>query len=414
MTRSIRNDGPFNRGFPIAAVVGCALLLATVLAVPETQAELLSFSVRVQDDLRTAELPDTTVNGVQYVSISTLITQLGGACRTLPDRVQIDLSAKSAWLRAESTQVSASLDTFDLTQPVVKHGGDTLVAVGDVPALFERAFRLDLRRNIAVEAPATTAKEDAAAITELTVEELPPPSPLEESALTPLEPLAAKPPAPDKAPAERAPGRGRSVTRGLRVVIVDPGHGGNDPGCLGAGELRESDLVLSIARRLQKRLKNDARLEVHLTREEDRRVSLRERISLANSQRGDLLISLHAGASFASQAHGVELFCCPGEGAATAVTTGTAYAARSQAIAGPVAQALAAETGAVNRGVRTAPLLLLKDAAMPAVLVEVGFLTNPDEAALLKTDAYQEKIAAGIARGVLQGPDGAATEGDAR
>jgi len=393
------------------------VLLAAALAVTGAHAELLSFSVRVQDDLRTVELPDTTVNGVQYVSIGVLITQLGGACRTLPDRVQIDLSAKSAWLRTQDTQVSASLDTFHLTHPVAQHGGDVLVAVDDVPTLFQRAFRLDLRRNVAAETATTTAEEDAAAITELTVEELPPPSPLEEPVLAPVEaPTAKKQLVPETPPTERAPAREtRSVARDIRVVVIAPGHGGNDPGCLGAGELRESDLVLRVARRLAKQLKSAAGLEVHLTREEDRKVSLRERINFANSQHGDLLISLHAGAGFAPQAHGVELFCCPGDSTGGAAATGAPYAARSLVVAGSVAQALAAETGAVNRGVRTAPLLLLKDVAMPAVLVEVGFLTNPDEAAMLGTDAYIEKIAAGIARGVLRGePEDAVAEGGTR
>ena len=196
----------------------------------------------------------------------------------------------------------------------------------------------------------------------------------------------------------------------IKVIILDPGHSGNDAGCRGPDGLSEKDLVLAVARRLGPLLQTTLGAKVLLTRAGDDDMTLEERASFANRNDGDLLVSIHAGASFSTTARGFELFC-PAYGHASheeggrgatrrPVAAQSSYVDPSREIAEAVAAGLAAETSTPPRGVHEVGCRLLKDVAMPGLLIEVGFLTNPAEAALLGTEAYQDKIALGIAAGL--------------
>ena len=412
---------------------GAALILAVALLAGHAHAARVVFSVRMGDAQRAADVEVFYRRAVPHVSLNYLVRQLGGGCRVTAERVQVDLAAQSAWLAPEETQVNASLEAFSLGHPVVRQGGDVLMALSDVAPFFHKAFRLELQQQTLVEAPVAAPGEPEA-----------------EMALSPLEPLTSPAPTPgpaipadsegaetrDLAPElfieeltplrreEVAPGpptpAPRTVDRDVRVVIIDPGHGGSDAGSVGGGGLRECDLTLAVAMRLKPILEKTAHVEALLTREKDRTLTLRERVSFANTNRGDLLLSIHAGAAFSPQAHGFEIYCCK-EGQDVAAGTlpeaapsgGSAYAARSRAIAEQVAAALAQATEAEPRGVRQLRCHLLTDLAMPGLLIEVGFLTNPSEEAMLETQAYQTALAEGIAAGVCGRPSAAPTQGGA-
>jgi N-acetylmuramoyl-L-alanine amidase len=279
---------------------------------------------------------------------------------------------------------------LDLTQ----NAADTQAAAPDPPE--------DMGEPLALE-PLTPLSERSTT----SVEELAPPAAapadldaLSES-LTPLEPLEAPQSTTPKQPE-------RNVVRGIDVIVINPGHGGNDTGCVGQSGLRESDLTLAVARRVQEAIARETGVKAILTREGDQFISHRQRANLANSGKGDLFISIHTGGGYAPDAHGCEVFCSSPATNGAAANAAAAYADRSLAVAQRVAPALAKATEAADRGVRAIPCQLLKDVSMPGVLVEVGFLTNLSEESLLQGEAYQEKIAQGIAAGIRDYLGGAA------
>jgi N-acetylmuramoyl-L-alanine amidase len=230
--------------------------------------------------------------------------------------------------------------------------------------------------------------------------------------------------------------------------VIDPGHGGHDTGTIGAGGLREKDLVLDVARRLRAYIKRDfPNVEVILTRDSDRFVALEERTAIANSRRADLFISIHANASVSRVASGVETFFVspdrarqfpagnervPEEGK-TAEASGGAVPAPDQSASDsdakrpePVYASVsvgnriaasrdlaryiqaglvrgigsASPRTAMNRGVKHAPFAVLVGSAMPSVLAEVSFMSNRRDESLLSTSQFRERIAASLFAGL--------------
>jgi N-acetylmuramoyl-L-alanine amidase len=210
-----------------------------------------------------------------------------------------------------------------------------------------------------------------------------------------------------KVPSVAAPTR--NLIRNVKTVIIDPGHGGLDHGVTGGG-LDESELSLEIAKTLRNALAN-AGFSVVLTREESVNRSVVDRAKLANDHHGDLLVALHAGSSFAPNAHGIEVFYPTlGSGNADAARSETQQAAalahpytdRSQRFAQLVAGALSDAASAEVRGIHGARLRLHRSADMPGILLEMGVLTNPADGALLEKDSYRQSIVKGIVTAVQQ------------
>jgi len=214
----------------------------------------------------------------------------------------------------------------------------------------------------------------------------------------------------------------------VRTVVIDPGHGGENVGAKGSGGTLEKDIALSIARRLRAELVNARGLQVFLTRDRDAEVGLDERTAIANNYKADLFVSIHANASRARGAKGSEVYflsyqasddesrwVAQAEGAAEPLGQAprgsdlalilwdmaqAEHLEESSALASRIQEELAVVTGSEGRGVKQAPFRVLVGAAMPAVLVEVAFISNPDEEKLLASDAYQAKVAASLARGI--------------
>lgn len=222
--------------------------------------------------------------------------------------------------------------------------------------------------------------------------------------------------------ADRGPAR-------LRIVTIDPGHGGTEAGAEGADGLLEKDLALVISRKLRRLLQERMGLRVILTRDGDRDLDLDERASIANNNKADLFISVHADASPRHEARGSSVYFLS---YASAEQTHSVTMAQSRSssrddgldfILWDMAQAShlnqsstlaeilqeelirATGTEKINRGIKQNTFRVLKGATMPAVLVEVGFISNPQEESLLRTEAYQEKLAEALYRGVLRFKD---------
>jgi len=192
------------------------------------------------------------------------------------------------------------------------------------------------------------------------------------------------------------------------TVILDPGHGGEDSGAVGRGGILEKDLVLDIARCVRRRLRGCG-AKVRLTRERDRALELDARTSLARDWGADAFVSIHLNAAASVGANGVETYVLPAAGyPSTSGGTndkhahpGNRYDRASILLACYVQKGILAATGADDRGVRRARYELLREAPCPAILVECGFVTNPADGANLARRHYRERIARGIAEGVL-------------
>jgi N-acetylmuramoyl-L-alanine amidase len=179
----------------------------------------------------------------------------------------------------------------------------------------------------------------------------------------------------------------------LRAIAIDPGHGGQDPGSIAADGVKEKDVVLDISRRLEKQLKMHLGIPVYLTRNSDYTVQAADRLAAVNQPDVDALILLHAQASFNGASRGATLFVRPpGQ---QPEKTGLADSEESMRLARHLAANLKSVGIRVN-GIERAPLLPLGRGDLPSVLVELGYLSNPADLALLEDDASRERLAGAL------------------
>ena len=232
------------------------------------------------------------------------------------------------------------------------------------------------------------------------------------------------------APAPRQPEGLRDV-----IVAVDPGHGGEDPGAIGKGGVYEKDVVLSIARRLRDRINGADGFNAVMVREGDYYVSLRKRTSIAREHRADMFVSIHADAFTSPRVRGASVYALSERGASSETARWLAdNENRSDLIGGvgpvslddkdaqvrsvlldlsmdgtlraslaageSVMGSLAAVSRMHKRRVEQAGFAVLKSPDVPSILVETGFLSNPEEARLLASGSHQNKVATAIADGI--------------
>ncbi|RLE37813.1 N-acetylmuramoyl-L-alanine amidase [Candidatus Acetothermia bacterium] len=174
------------------------------------------------------------------------------------------------------------------------------------------------------------------------------------------------------------------------TVVIDPGHGGKDPGAIGIGGLEEKSITLDIAKMVYLKSLSYPELRVILTRRDDTYTYPTNRVLTANRLGADLYVSIHANAHSSPSASGIETLVHESKGRDTPCYH----------LAELLQRELVAATGAEDRGIKWAPLFIRR-AQMPAALVEVGFVTNPREARLLQTISYQSIIAEAILDGIL-------------
>jgi N-acetylmuramoyl-L-alanine amidase len=226
----------------------------------------------------------------------------------------------------------------------------------------------------------------------------------------------------------------RSLTRalGLKIgrIVVDAGHGGHDTGTLGPGGIQEKDVVLDVALRLGKLLRQRMGADVIYTRDDDTFIPLEERTAIANKAQADLFISVHANSSSDPTARGVETYYLN----FTTSPDALEVAARENAVSDESIHELSGlvkkitlkdkidesrefaadvntslygglergNPGMRDRGVKKAPFVVLIGANMPSILAEISFLTNPDDATQLRDPQYRERIAESLYRGVAK------------
>lgn len=172
------------------------------------------------------------------------------------------------------------------------------------------------------------------------------------------------------------------------TVVIDPGHGGRDPGAVGIGGLQEKQVIFPISLRVAELLQSQG-LTVILTRRQDISVDLQSRVEMANRARATVFISIHANAISLSRpdVNGIETYYASASG---------------QRLAEVLQASMLAATGMNNRGVKQSRFYVLRHTTMPAALVEVGFVTGAQDAPRLADPAWQERMAQAIAAGILR------------
>lgn len=224
-----------------------------------------------------------------------------------------------------------------------------------------------------------------------------------------------------------APPLRRNDPPGIRTIVIDPGHGGKEVGAVGANGLLEKDVTLTVARKLASALESKLGARVVLTRDDDSLVSLDQRTAIANQYKADLFISVHMNAAVVKGARGSETYFLSldasdeqarraaeleNSGAGQPSESGAdlklilwdlahqEYVQESSRFAQAVQEELNKATGVQNRGVKQAPFKVLVGATMPAALVEVGFISNPDEESKLRSGEFQNLMVEAISRAV--------------
>lgn len=251
-------------------------------------------------------------------------------------------------------------------------------------------------------------------------------------AATPGTPAAtpAPPAPPELPPAFTAP------TTSIRTIVVDPGHGGDDEGARSASGTKEKDLTLAVGRRIKTVLEARLGIRVLLTRDDDRTVALADRTALANNNKADLFVSLHANASLRRTTAGATIFYARfDKDAAVQASSGgaekiptfggglrdielvpwdlaqTRHLDQSTAFATMLQEQLAQKIPLAAHPVDSATLRVLESANMPAVVVELGYITNADQEKLLASDPFQATFVQAVYDAVVRFRDSLAAGG---
>ncbi|MBF0564983.1 MAG: N-acetylmuramoyl-L-alanine amidase [Nitrospirae bacterium] len=235
---------------------------------------------------------------------------------------------------------------------------------------------------------------------------------------------------------EKGKGKGKNedIAFARKKIVLDPGHGGHDPGAMSKDGLKEKDITLDIALYTAKILRNKYGFDVYMTRDKDVFIPLDERTAIANSKNADLFVSIHVNANNTPSVKGIETYFLNFTNSEESMKV----AARENDISmkkmkklqselGIILASLARETkrdeslrlahilqdaivsnlkkkykGVCNNGVKKGPFYVLVGASMPSALVEVSYITNENEEKLLNSDSYKQDMALSIARGINQ------------
>jgi N-acetylmuramoyl-L-alanine amidase len=297
-------------------------------------------------------------------------------------------------------------DALELSLPAGANGLIDQVRAGDQPNTV--ALLLNPRTG----AP-RVVQSTADNLTRITVE-IPAAAPTTDAALPPASPV------PPASPASPAPPALPALSAGQQTIVIDPGHGGPDVGVRGSGGSEEKVVTLEVARRLRSLIESRLGVRVILTRDEDRAVTPDERAAIANNSKADLFLSLHANAAPSAGVAGAEVFHvrldregedarrdAEAEAVSLPVLGGATrqievirwdmaqarHVEQSAVLAGMIEQELRGHVTMSPRALQQAPLRVLVGANMPAALIEMAYLTNPEQEKIVRGEAYQTLIA---------------------
>lgn len=416
----------------------------------KTQYPTSALATRVPDVIPRASIAEaagsTTIRGVQRQVLPEAVRVTLELDREVPFyQERLDNPSRLFFDLRDTHTVQTLVDaTFRYNSDVVReirlgrHPDNTTRIVLDLDGVSRYSvFTLYEPYRIVIDCERAGATAPAAPAKPALKRENTPKPPVAAALSVPAAPAAPPPAAPISTPPPIAPamnsGGKFSVARqlglGISRIVIDAGHGGRDPGAIAFG-ISESELVLDVALRLEKMLQQRSGFETVLTRKTEEYVALEERTDIANRESADLFLSIHANASANATAHGVETYflnfalnpqaeaVAARENAASRRTmnslpgiieaiTLNSKLNESRDFAVLVQQSLVRGLRQTDKtlkdlGVKQAPFMVLIGAAMPSALAEISFVTNRQEARLLKTSAYRQKIAESLLAGILK------------
>ncbi|MEC0372807.1 N-acetylmuramoyl-L-alanine amidase family protein [Paenibacillus chibensis] len=174
---------------------------------------------------------------------------------------------------------------------------------------------------------------------------------------------------------------------GKKIVVIDAGHGAHDPGTTGVTGKKEKDFNLAVVLKIEKLLKQEPNIDVVLTRSDDTFLELKDRVKIANDLKADVFVSIHANSAGSSAASGSETYY---------------QRDASKALANVMHKYLVQATGLADRGVRYGNFHVIRETKMPAVLLEVGYLSNKNDEATLFNENVQQRVAQGVVNGLKE------------
>ncbi len=372
--------------------VATAFLLATLMGALQ-EVDAAAAGPRRVDATRNVGAVD--IGGVSHVFLDSMAQALGAQVRLDPDKTRLELLLPGRRIVFTLLSPYFVLDglTFHLPHPVRLHKGRPVAVADPLLALLTSSIPAAGSLRLALQ------QDDG-----------------------------------DSGAPEFRPAEADSTAWAIETVVIDPGHGGRDPGALGRAGTREKEVVLKIANRLRKLLERRLKVRVVLTRTDDSFVPLRERARIAIRNAGRIFVSLHCNASSRSGASGTEVFFLSEaktseaaevarmenaalqfedeetreeayaelEGIARGMLS-TQFLKESQDLAADIRQQIGQRVPkTVDRGVKQANFFVMRGTmgAMPSVLVEVGFISNRSEERRLRSAAHQKQVADAVCRGI--------------
>jgi N-acetylmuramoyl-L-alanine amidase len=400
---------------PTPAPTGLAALPAALTSITrEVLPEVLRIVIQLGKEVA---FYDERINGPPRVFLDLQNTR---AVESLKDIHFSDDVVKQVRIGRQTN--SRTRVVLDLKQSDARYSVYTLYDPYRIVVDFERKRAVASPTEAKIAPPPAPVPEPQVKLVEASATTTTPP------VLEPQPDTTPPPPLPPSANVNGGFSLSRQLGLGVARIVIDPGHGGHDPGAKARG-LEESALVLDVALRLEALLK-DAGVEVIMTRRTDTFIALEERTAIANRAGADLFLSIHSNASASDSAHGVETYFLnfapnpQAEAIAARENAGGSRTMRnlpdivraialnnkideSRDFASMVQNALYTKLQKTNRsvrnlGVKQAPFMVLVGATMPSILAEISFITNRQEATLLKTDKYKQQIAEALLAGILR------------
>jgi N-acetylmuramoyl-L-alanine amidase len=408
-----------------------ALLLAGPVLVPSTtQAAQKLVSIIRQSPASTwhAYVRTTEYEGASFLSLTQVAALVDGHVRWYPVSKRADLAVRGHTIRFSFNTNGITVDgrAGELNAPTVKNGDGLWI-----PATFFTSPQFQQVSGARLEwdrpTPLKPVKEsDDAPAPKVAV----PPARIEAPALPATALPKTKPPQTKDAEIRKPARNAASYGKALKRIVIDPGHGGKDPGTVGVRGSEEKRLNLLMAQELAETLREREGYEVILTRTDDSFVTLDARAELANKYNADLFISIHCNASLSPKLRGLEVYflseqasdphadavartenaslalegkAAPTSGQLQAVLRSLVKNANineSSALGALIDQRVGKELGQMTLGVKQAGFYVLRGAEMPAVLIEAGFLSNKAEEKLLNKSAYRKKLMQGVVKAV--------------
>jgi len=346
-------------------------------------------------------------------------------------RLTIDATPRAATTVSQQNQrllIAFDADTIDVSLPIVQPQGlvQAVHVVDPVTIAVELGPRFAAFRA-STQATDTTSRTivDFVTTPAATPAQPPPAQPAQPAPASPAQPASPLPPPAGPAPELPLPAQ---LTPALRTIVIDPGHGGDDAGVVGAGGTKEKDVALAVAHVLKSIVETRLGVRVLLTRDDDRMVALDDRAALANNNKADLFLSLHANASLRPATAGLQILYAAFEAAAVKAAQDAGggerlptfgggsreidfllwdeaqirWADRSADLARTLQDTMTGRVALGPRPIDRAPMRVLESVNMPAVLVELGFLTNADQEKHLAAVTYQTTLAQAIFDAILK------------